>query len=439
MSHPLGSLRARLSRGSVVPHVLALVTGTAAAQLVLLLVMPVVARLYGPTALGELGLFMSLVWIAAPLAALAYPAAIVLPADTADARALALLSLRISILLALLLLLILTGVWLLLPSALTHLAVGHFVLLLPLVIVGSGLLQVLQQVLLRQRLFGLTARVVFLHAVVMSAAKLLLGWFWPQAGALIALAVVDLFLNAAMLAVIARGQLAGLPEARVGWPDLRRVALRYRDFPFFRAPHQMLNALSQGIPLMLLGSQVGVAAAGFYAVARSLLIMPTQLLGKSVGDVFLQRVAVRVREREAVADDLRRATASLALLGLLPFALVVAFGPQLFEWLLGGAWLQAGHYARWLALWLYCTLLNTPSVSAIAVLGLQSAHLAYEVFCVALRAGVLLLVFQVWRDDLLAVACLSLLGVVLNVILISAVLRAAVHHDRRPCDVSAGD
>lgn len=419
----------RLLHSSFFKSVAILASGTAGAQVVMLICMPWVARLYGPEAFGTLGLFMAMVWVAGPIAALAYPSAIVLPAYSNEANALVRISCRISFLVcstSILVLLTLAWIW---PTWLKDLSIGHFIYALPIVILASGILQILQNSLLRLRQFSLIASVVLIQAIIVNALKILLGLSYASAHTLVVLAVVDLLLQSVLLALSARHVLRPLLCRNAIETNLLELTKKYIDFPIFRAPHLLINALSQGIPLILLTSFSGPAAAGFYALARSLLIAPTQLLGKSIGDVFYQRTAQRTNDKKSLFYDLRQTTLTLAVLGVLPFGLVVLLGPMLFEWAFGEAWRNAGYYAQWLSIWLYCSLLNAPSVSAIAVLSLQRVHLVYEVVCVFLRSAALWIGFSFFGSDLAAVACLSVIGVVLNVLLIMAVIAATRRHD----------
>lgn len=419
----------RLLHGGFLRSVAVLASGTAGAQLIMLVCMPWVARLYGPEAFGMLGLFMTMVWVAGPIAALAYPSAIVLPAGTDEANAIVRLAWRISLIVGSASGLLLLVVALVSPTWLQHWGIGHFVYALPIVILASGALQILQQSLLRLRLFSLTARVVVIQALIMNGLKIFLGLSYASATTLIVLAVVDILLQSMLLAFSARHVLGPLLCRSKIEISLRALAGKYSDFPLFRAPHLLINALSQGIPMVLFTSFSGPAAAGFYALARSLLVAPAQLLGKSIGDVFYQRTAQRAHDHEPLFNDLRHATLSLAVLGAVPFGLVALLGPLLFTWVFGDVWRDAGYYAQWLSLWLYCSLLNTPSVSVIAVLSLQRAHLIYEIACVALRSVALFVGFRFFESDIAAVACLSVMGVVLNMLLILAVFAATRRHD----------
>ena len=87
---------ASLSKSKFVRNVATVATGTAGAQAISIAFSPIITRLYGPDSFGLLGVFMALVAVLAPLAALTYPIAIVLPKEDSDARALGWLSFYIA-------------------------------------------------------------------------------------------------------------------------------------------------------------------------------------------------------------------------------------------------------------------------------------------------------------------------------------------------------
>src|SRR5699024_4669090 len=88
-------LRRRLS-SPLMRNILAVASGTAAGQAVVLAFSPLITRIYGPEAFGVQGVFLALVSILGPAIALRYPMAIVVAADEGDADRLGRLSLLIA-------------------------------------------------------------------------------------------------------------------------------------------------------------------------------------------------------------------------------------------------------------------------------------------------------------------------------------------------------
>ena len=150
--------------------------------------------------------------------------------------------------------------------------------------------------------------------------------------------------------------------------------------------------------------------------------MPAALIGNSVSAVFYPRITQAVQAGENARLQIVRATASLAVTGALPFVLVLALGPWLFETVFGAAWRDAGAYAQWLAPWLFMQFINTPAVAAVPVLRLQHGLLFYELFSTGSKALALWLGFALFGNDLSAVALFSIVGVLAYAWLISWVV-----------------
>lgn len=185
----------------------------------------------------------------------------------------------------------------------------------------------------------------------------------------------------------------------------------------------LLNALSQSLPVLMLASFFGPASAGFYSIGRTVLGIPSTLIGKSVGDVFYPRITECINKNENPTPLILKSTLLMSAVGIVPFGLVMVIGPWLFSLVFGSEWGVAGEYARWLALWSYFGFLNRPSVAAIAALKLQKFFLFYEMFSVLLRAISLYTGFWLYKSDMIAVTLFSISGVVLNVFLVIYTLK----------------
>lgn len=419
-----------MSRSRFLRNVAIVASGAAGAQAISLAFTPVITRLYGPDAFGLFGTFTSTLAVLTPLAALSYPIAMVLPDRHADAVGLARLSMLLSVVMAALVtaLLVLFGAEV--TQALGLEAVQAYLWLLPIALVLIALLQVCQQWIIRTRQFQVTARAAVLQALVLNSAKVGVGWFYPVGGSLVALATLGSGLHALLIWTgISRGRLPLAADRNEPAADLRTLARRHRDFPFYRAPQIVINAVSQALPVLMLASLFGAAAAGLYSLGRLVMAMPSSLIGQAVFDVFYPRITEAARHRENLFILLLKASLALAAAGVLPFGLVVLFGPWLFELVFGAEWLAAGTYAQWLALWLFFAFVNRPSVAAIATLGEQGFFLIYEIVSLGLRAAALYVGFRLFNDDQMAVALFSAVGAALNLYLIGKTLIMAKKMD----------
>ncbi len=414
----------KLYGSKFVRNVVIVATGTAGARAIAMVFAPVITRLYGPEAFGLLGIFMALVAVLTPIAALSYPAAIVLPKEDSDAKGIVRLSIYISLaVVALVTLALLAGGDRLL-TLVGFEAIAAFVMLIPLNILFSAWLQITEQWLIRKKQFQITAKVAVAQALIVNSAKSGIGWFNPVVAVLIVLSTIGSAFHAVMLYLGTRK--ADWPETQARQKQARipllKLARRYYDFPFYRAPQMFLNAISQSLPILMLAGFFGPASAGFYALGKSLLDMPSQLIGKSVGDVFYPRITEAAHKGENLTRLILKATLALAAVGFLPFAIIVVFGPWLFGFVFGVKWVVAGEYSRWLALWMFFMFLNNPSVKTVPVLKAQGFLLIFSFFTIAIRLVILTIGFYVFSSDLIAVALFGVSGALINIILIVTVL-----------------
>jgi hypothetical protein len=287
-----------------------------------------------------------------------------------------------------------------------------YLMLVPLVMFSGAALEISQQWLFRTQRFHITASVAVGHSLLFNSIRTLAGLVQPTALVLVCSTALQHALHAAMLGL---AMLRAKPhvdnhnqvdqntkavESVAVQPGLLALAQRHRDFPLFRAPVMLINAVSQHLPTLILAVYFGPAAAGFFALCRQAMSMPTNLIGKSVADVYYPRISRAIHDGEPVAAMLIKATAALALVGLVPFSLVVAFGPWLFA----------------------LVFVSRPCVVAVPALSLQGRFLIFEVFSTSLRVLALFGGAVLIGDALATVQAFSAAGVVIYLSLVVIVV-----------------
>ena len=90
--------------------------------------------------------------------------------------------------------------------------------------------------------------------------------------------------------------------------------------------------------------------------------------------------------------------AKLAHIGFPPALLLMLLGPELFAFVFGENWRQAGEFARWMAPWLYLVFVSSPLSTLFAVTESQKQGLAFQLILLLSRVGAIAL--GAWRGDL---------------------------------------
>lgn len=418
----LTSLIQRLGKRKFVRNVAGLSFATALGQAVTLAAAPVITRLYGPEAFGQLGTFAALLAVAAPLATLSYHLAIVLPEQDDRARQISRLAIRISAAFCSCLL-ALIAIYKLLPHELED----HAILwLLPVAVFSTSLLYVHSHWATRRGAFAVLAKLSIVQVMWTNGLKIILGLVSPTGMALVAVTAFAPAVYARLLGrlVPSRGivrEPAEAPEG--GLPSYRDAANEHRDFAIYRTPQVVLKAFTLGLPVMLLGALFDMKQAGFYALARMALGAPTTLIGQSVSTVIYPRMAQARNRDENVARLIIQGSLGLAGLAAAPFLVVTVFGPQLFGLIFGAEWIEAGAFSRWMGMWMLIMLIARPSVAAIPVLGLQRFYLVYELVSTAILLVVFATAWKLSGDPLWTVASYCVANGTLYLFLIQHVVR----------------
>lgn len=401
------------------------------AQVVTFGAMPIITRLFSPDALGVQGAFLSIISIAAGVAALSYPIAIVLPKKDINALAIARLSIFIALIMCVFAFIILLFFNDKLANLFNLQAIMPFLFLIPVAMFANVLMAIGNQWAVRKSLFKTKAVTLLSNSIFVNGSKIIAGFLNPIAIWLIITTVAGYFLQAGMLYFSARKFKNRVELAGHSTVSLRQVAKQHIDFPLYRAPEQLLNSLTAGLPILMLASLFNATAAGYYALAVSALNAPLMLMGKSVSDVIYPRFSRAVSKKEKLTPMLFKSTLGLMAISIPILIIFMAFGPEIFSFVFGATWEVSGEYARWLIPWLLMKLINKPAVSTFPVLSIQGVLLIYSIVSISIRIGVLWLSFYLYNDPLITVMFFSLASILLNVALILMAASYSLRYDKR--------
>lgn len=341
----LGRAAARLRGSAFGRSVLTLMTGTVVAQALPVVSAPLLTRLYTPGEFGVFALFLSVSLVATVLANGRYQMAVNLPRSARDAANLVALCLAVSAGVAAVLLL---ASWLLagrVAGWLGNPGVAPWLYLVPASVMAAGTYQALTYWMIRRRQYRRVATSRVVQSVAAVAGNVGLGVAGAGAGGLIAGWVAGQAVGA--LALCAYLWRRDRRAARlVSAAGVRGQARRYRRFPLFSMPADLINVSSSQLPVVLLTSAFGAAPAGLFALTQRVFGMPLSLVAGSILDVFKERASRDYRTLGSCRGVYLRCLAGLTVLSLPAFAAIFVLAPSLFALVFGPEWREAGEFAR---------------------------------------------------------------------------------------------
>lgn len=340
------------NRSSAMHQAGLLAAGAAGGQLIVLVLSPLLTRLYTPEDLGVLGVFSAVVAVLSVILPLGYDQAILGARRRSEATTYLAVSLLASLGLGLLTIPILWA-----GMTVLGLPQGNG-LLAPLVVAGTFLAVCstsAQAWYIRERAIGTVGFGSFVNMSSRTVIQLICGLAGTGVGGLIGGEV-----SGRLLAVAVLDRRGVVPRAlRHGWRHRRplwRQALQGRAFALFQMPSSALDIVLIWMPLPLVALAYGPEWAGIVTLVQRIGTAPASLIGQSLVQIYHQRAVQYVA---ADRPALLRLTVLLfvgATALFLPVWLVLwRFGPDSFALVFGEDWRSAGAIA---AVWSPLVLLQ---------------------------------------------------------------------------------
>lgn len=409
---------AGLMESSFIKNVFVVMTGTAVAQIIGFALSPIISRLFTPSDFGVFGSFNAVAAIISAGATLQYSQAIMLPKDKEDAINLFFVACLCTFLVSFLCFV----VCLVNPAALNGLMKTDGVWALSLLIVSTivaGLNQSCQAWSVRVKSFKQTSTSQVIRSLSSSGTKLVFGYF---KGGAVSLIISDVFADILATINLARVVFHDIKVLRrdIRCDRMKHLAKEYMDFLIYSFPMNVINSLSQGLPVFLLAHFYGIAVAGAYAFGMRILQTPMGLVLNALRQVLFQKACETKNLGGRLLPLYMKTTVGLFALAFLPSMILFMWAPQFFTWIFGPQWHTAGEFVRYQVLWMMLMFCNLPSVLFSQVISLQRQMFLFDLALLSARALVLI-IGGMYMTAIYTIMLFSLLGAVMNIIYICIV------------------
>ena len=358
------------------------------AQIIGLIVYPILTRLYAPDDFGLLNLFLSIGGVLTILATAEYQYAIVLPKEEKQAKGV--FQVGLFILLYVVAVLLLTIPF---SQPISHIfntpSLAHWYWLMPFFVGISGFWILLNYYYTRHKSFGNISRYQMSQSILNACSKIGCGYAGLLHGGLICSTVIAPII--AVIISMSRSWRKGLRE----WFNIDRDACKdaareYSNFPKYSTPRALVNNLSSNLPSLLLTPFFGLTSLGFFGMAITLAFRPLNMISASLYQVLFQHITERVNKKQTIAHFFRKFLLLTVLIIVPCFALLYLILPWLTSWLLGAEWNVTGHYIRVMLPWLTMSMLVAPICFLSDLFRKQKIGLLLEILLVCARlAGML--------------------------------------------------
>jgi len=340
-------------------NVATLISGTSFAQAFSVIIYVVLSRIYSEGDFGIFGLYMSILNVVVIFSTARYDQAILLPKSDKDSMNLLGLSGLISVGISVLLLLLVVLLNPLICQWLGNEAISTWLYFVPLSTLLVAWFTILKNHANRTKKFRLIAGANIGQSVGNSLTKLGLG-FWVAGAAGLIIGVVS---GQMLGTLVFFAFLWPTLRKRVSWvnlSDLRRLGKTYSLFPKYNLWQALINNISAAFPVFIFTSYYSTTIAGYYTFGFMVLHRPVHLLVTSFYQVFFQRFVEKTHKQEGILPEIILFYKRGIQWMLFPFILMGIFAPEIFGFIFGENWTEAGVYARYMLPWIFVGALAMP-------------------------------------------------------------------------------
>lgn len=360
-----------------IKSVITLVTGTGIAQGIAFLAAPVLSRYYEPEDFTVFALFSATAAILSVVATARYELAIPLPKEDKDAKSLLRLSLLISLIVATITMI---GV------ATYHFFSGsykspHFTFwfyLIPLSVLVSGIYNAFNYWSTRIKTFRLNSAGRIAMAIVTSSTSIVFGYLAYDATGLIIGLVAGQIMSMLVLSFPYWKNRKQFFEG-INHENVKVQAKIHRSFLRVNSPHALLDSIQDNGVVYFLSYFFIDAVTGWYSFAFRILKAPVGLIGGAFYQVFYQKLSQAKNEGADLRTMVRSMYLRMFMIGFPGFLVLFLFTPELFSFLFGLKWHEAGVIARILIPWLFLNFIVSPVSCITLVCSRQSPALLFTI------------------------------------------------------------
>lgn len=372
-------------KGNFVKSVAVLVSGTAIGQLIAILSLPILTRVYSPDSFSILAVYVSALSLITVVSGMCFEFAIPLPKSERIAAALCLLAITS--------VLIFTGLSTLaviflqeLLNTLTDAKLAHFLWLIPIGVFAVGMYNALQYWSSRNKKFGLIAKTRVTQSLSGTGIKLGAGYF--LAGSTIGLIFGQLLAQGSGFISLGASLLKYDIKVfkSVKLKHFKLALKRYDKFPKYTTLAVFTNTAGIQLPIIIIAYYAIGSEAGYLMIAMQLLSVPMSLLGASIAQVYLAEGADRYHRGE-LKSFTNRTIINLAKISSVPILAAAIISPFFMPYLLGEEWSRTGVLISWMAPWFFMQFITSPVSSILYITNNQKLAFYLQASGLVIRVG----------------------------------------------------
>lgn len=169
------------------------------------------------------------------------------------------------------------------------------------------------------------------------------------------------FILATLLIIIYLGYNVEIYKVKISLKraDIVVAFKKHMQLVLYNTPSNFINILIVNFPLFFLLKNFGLEAAGFFGLAYRMVMLPVTLVNKAIGQVVYKRFSTMSISDNSIFSFVVKNILFLSL-SFPGFILVYFYGEEMFSFVFGSEWGKAGAYAALMSPFIFLSFVVSP-------------------------------------------------------------------------------
>ncbi|MBJ9958149.1 lipopolysaccharide biosynthesis protein [Acinetobacter courvalinii] len=379
-------------------NIFKLLSGNILAQLITILFIPIITRLFSPADFGQYTLFIAILGFFGVISCLRYEIAISIPERKQDAIHLVVGGSYILIGMVLISSIIVTFAGFLFPLEIGKLGLTTNLKYIPLGLLLLGTYNLLSYYALREKNYSIVAQTKVAQVSFISLSQILFHNFGAKA--LILGYVIGQTIGSISLFRKFRKDLL---VTKISFKRIKELLIEYKNFPLYSTWGAMLNNLGQSVPIILFSLFFGTKIAGLYALSYRLLVVPLGTVSSAVSSYFFSIAREQIANKK-IDITIFQIISILSKLSFPFFLLLLFLNKDIYILIFGDKWGEVATFVKILVPWLGCVFVISPISMFMEILEHQGENLIFQIILFMSRA--LAITYGLFNKDIIFVLSL---------------------------------
>lgn len=410
-----------MTRSDFTKNVLTLISGTTVAQVISIGISPILARMYTEVDFGLFASFSALVGFVSLLVGARYEGAILLPKKNEDAINLLALSLILNIFISVLFLIGVFGfVSIQYPNQEVELLNWYY--LAPVFTMFTGFAQSINNWYNRKKQYKKIVYYRVSNSVLNSGGALTFGLSKTGPNGMILALIMSSIVSISLFLIDIKNDIIEFRSA-ISLTRMKQLAIDYKRFPLTNSIQSLSDAFQVYGIVCFIDYFFGKLILGVYSLSFRVLQMPMNFVGGAISQVFYQQASDTYNEGGDLQSLVRSTIKKSVLIAIPILVILLFFGPQLFAFVFGTKWYNAGVYAQLLSPWILLDFVRAPLSQIPIIIGRQNKLLMISMLNNSIIVVSMLYAGIVLKDIKMGLIILSVLQSVYVIAIITWIYR----------------